>query len=169
MSSRRSLVAFAPALKGLPGSSADLSTRAVPNHPGESTRCLPVASLAVSGFVLRGSLATLVSLSRPNRVYSITARVFAFRVLAKQIAPLRARWATCRTGNYMVNSFQFTRSTRLILAYRALASGWTGFSHLLIVWKSGVWRELHVRHKFRRRRRIRASPRFEGGSVLRLF
>jgi len=39
MSSLRSLVAFAPTLLGLPGSSADLSPRAVPNHPGRSTGC----------------------------------------------------------------------------------------------------------------------------------
>jgi len=32
-------------------------------------------------------------------------------------------WLRCRTGNYMVNSFQFTRSARLILAHRASASG----------------------------------------------
>ena len=80
MSSRRTLVAFAPTLQGLPVSSTDLSTRAVPNHPGEPAKCLPVASLAVSGFVLRGGLATLTLLTRPNRVYSITARVFAYRV-----------------------------------------------------------------------------------------
>ncbi len=40
MSSRRALVALAPTLQGLPGSSTDLSTRAVPNHPGRSAGCL---------------------------------------------------------------------------------------------------------------------------------
>jgi len=40
MSSRRPLVAFAPSLQGLPGSSTDLSTRAVPYHPGRSNGCL---------------------------------------------------------------------------------------------------------------------------------
>src|ERR1700693_4895019 len=39
MSSRRALVAFAPTLQGLPGSSTDLSTRAVPNHPGRPGEC----------------------------------------------------------------------------------------------------------------------------------
>ena len=47
----------------------------------------------------------------------VTARVFTSRVLASFITETRARLATCRTGNYMVNSFQFTRSARLILAY----------------------------------------------------
>jgi len=40
MYSRGALVAFAPTRQGLPGSSADLSTRAVPNHPGRSGDCL---------------------------------------------------------------------------------------------------------------------------------
>ena len=40
MSSRRALVACAPTLRGLPGSSTDLSPRAVPNHPGRSAGCL---------------------------------------------------------------------------------------------------------------------------------
>jgi len=33
-----------PALPGLPGSSTDLSLRAVPNHPGRSGGCLLIAS-----------------------------------------------------------------------------------------------------------------------------
>ena len=91
---------------------------------------LPVASSpAFSGFILRGGLAAFDLLTRPNRVYSITAHVFAARVLASSITGTHARLATCRTGNYMVNSFQSTRSARLILAYRALASG------LLEVWE----------------------------------
>jgi hypothetical protein len=47
-----------PALPGLPGSSADLSLRAVPNHPGRSGECLLIASPPVSGFILFGRLAT---------------------------------------------------------------------------------------------------------------
>src|ERR1700675_1454454 len=39
MSSRRPLVACASTLQGLPGSSTDLSTRAVPNHPGRPGEC----------------------------------------------------------------------------------------------------------------------------------
>src|SRR6202022_4308548 len=85
---------------------------------------LPVASSpAFSGFILRGGLAAFDLLTRPNRVYSITAHVFAARVLASSITGTHSRLATCRTGNYIVNSFQSTRSARLILAYRASASG----------------------------------------------
>jgi hypothetical protein len=40
MYSHGPLVAQAPTRQGLPGSSADLSTRAVPNHPGRSDGCL---------------------------------------------------------------------------------------------------------------------------------
>ena len=58
-----------PPWQGLPGSSADLSTRAVPNHPGRPSGCLPVASPPVSGFILVGGLATFVFLTRPNRVH----------------------------------------------------------------------------------------------------
>src|SRR6266478_8754923 len=47
-----------PALPGLPGSSTDLSLRAVPNHPGRSGECLLIASPPVSGFILFGGLAT---------------------------------------------------------------------------------------------------------------
>ena len=55
--------------EGFPGSSADLSTRAAPIHPGRPGECLPVASPPVSGFILVGGLATFVFLSRPNRVH----------------------------------------------------------------------------------------------------
>jgi hypothetical protein len=47
-----------PALPGLPGSSTDLSLRAVPNHPGRSGECLLVASPPVAGFIILGRLAT---------------------------------------------------------------------------------------------------------------
>jgi hypothetical protein len=47
-----------PALPGLPGSSTDLSLRAVPNHPGRSDGCLLIASPPISGFILFGRLAT---------------------------------------------------------------------------------------------------------------
>ena len=68
MSSRRALVAFATTLQGLPGSSTDLSTRAVPNHPRRVH--LPVASSpAFTGFILRGRLAAFDLLTRPNRVH----------------------------------------------------------------------------------------------------
>ena len=52
-------------------SSADLSTRAVPNHPGRSSECicLLLPRWYCPGFILLGGLATFSLLTRPNRVY----------------------------------------------------------------------------------------------------
>jgi hypothetical protein len=61
------LAVSAPA--GLPGSSADLSTRAAPSHPGQVRRLLtPVASSPIPGFILFGGLATRIGVTRPKRV-----------------------------------------------------------------------------------------------------
>jgi hypothetical protein len=57
------------ALPGLPGSSTDLSLRAVPNHPGRSDGCLLIASPPITGFIIFGRLATSISVTRPNRVH----------------------------------------------------------------------------------------------------
>src|SRR5438034_10561477 len=51
---------LSPALPGLPGSSTDLSLRAVPNHPGRSGECLLIASPPISGFIILGRLATFI-------------------------------------------------------------------------------------------------------------
>jgi len=45
-------------LPGLPGSSTNLSLRAVPKHPGRSGGCVLIASPPVSGFICFGRLAT---------------------------------------------------------------------------------------------------------------
>ena len=59
---------------------------------------LPVTSSpAFSGFILRGGLAAFVLLTRPNRVYCVTAHVFAARVLASSITGTHARFG------YMLN------------------------------------------------------------------
>ena len=58
-----------PALPGLPGSSTDLSLRAVPNHPGRSGECLLIASPPITGFIILGRLAPSTSVTRPNRVH----------------------------------------------------------------------------------------------------
>ena len=82
--------------EGFPGSSADLSTRAAPNHPGRPGGCLPVASPPVSGFILVGGLATFVFLSRPNRVHlRCGSRVHPYQSFARWVTPSRACWATC--------------------------------------------------------------------------
>jgi len=58
-----------PALSGLPGSSTDLSLRAVPNHPGRSGGCWLISSPPITGFIIFGRLATSMSVTRPNRVH----------------------------------------------------------------------------------------------------
>src|SRR6202171_2789827 len=70
-----------------------------PQPPRKARRVLlPVASSpAFSGFILRGGLAAFDLLTRPNRVYFITAHVFAARVLASSITGTHARFG------YMLN------------------------------------------------------------------
>jgi len=84
---------------GLPGSSADLSPRAVPNHPGRSAGCLRL-------LLHQRCLASSQSADWPPS-YSyrgrigftyVTAHGFASPV-AHPIAGICARSATCWTGN----------------------------------------------------------------------
>ena len=104
---------------GLPGSSTDLSTRAVPSHPGRSAGCFCLllhqrsvwlhpsrrtGHLRIPIEAEPGSLALRLTCSPPDSPA-------ALRLLA--LVRLHAEQAI-----YMVNSFQFTRSARLILAYR---------------------------------------------------
>ncbi len=114
MSSRASLVAFASARQDLPGSSTDLSTRAVPNHPGRSDGCsCLLLHHRLSGFVPVGGLATFVFLSRPNRVHlRYGSRV---RLPSSPASLLRLTLVRLHVEQaiYTVNSFQFTRSARL--------------------------------------------------------
>ena len=102
-----------PALPGLPGSSTDLFLRAVPNHPGRSGECLLIASPPITGFITLGRLATSTSVTRPNQVrlrYGSQVRVPGFRQIDHSI-PLRFSYMYER-AIYMVNSFQFTRSSQ---------------------------------------------------------
>ena len=78
-----------------------------------------VASPPMAGFILFGRLATFTSVTRPNRVrlrYGSQVCFPGFHQTDYSV-PLRFRY-TYERAIYMVNSFQFTRSTRLILAYR---------------------------------------------------
>ena len=77
-------------------------------HPAGRTGHLQLANEAESG------------------LRNVTAHVFASQVPSAPIPGPPLGSATCRTGNYMVNSFQFTRPARLILAYPASASTWSG-------------------------------------------
>ena len=85
---------------GLPGSSTDLSPRAVPNHPGEPGDCsCPIASPPVSGFVTYGSLAAL-SLHNEAESGSLALRLMGsprpascHGLLRPTRAPLPVEWA----------------------------------------------------------------------------
>jgi len=115
-------------LRSLPGRASQaprlIFPRALPPITPEGPLAACVASPAVcSGFILVGGLATFVFLSRPNRVHlRYGSRVH----LPSSPAPLLGRALVrlhAEQAIYMVNSFQFTRSARLILAYRPSGSG----------------------------------------------
>jgi len=108
-----------PALPGLPGSSTDLSLRAVPNHPGRSDRCLLIASPPVSGFILSGGLATSTSVTRPNRVRWRYGSQVCFPGFHQPDCSdsLRFRYMHER-AIYTVDSFRSTRSARLSLVHQ---------------------------------------------------
>ena len=103
MSSPRRLgrVRLFPVPPGLPGSSADLSPRAVSNHPGRSDGCShPLLHRRCQASPLSGGLATFVFVTRPNRVRSrYGSRVRPSKASPVRITPTRACRATCRTGN----------------------------------------------------------------------
>ena len=88
---------------GLPSSSTDLSSRAVPFHP-EAVRqlLLPVASLPVLGFIYFGRLATAILPHEAVsvRVLNATAHTFASQGFASEITPSRACSATCPIGQF---------------------------------------------------------------------
>jgi hypothetical protein len=71
----------------------------------------------MSGFITFGRLATSISVTRPNQVrlrYGPQVCLPGFHQMDYSI-PLRFGY-TYERAIYMVNSFQFTRSTRIILA-----------------------------------------------------
>ena len=109
-----------PTLPGFPGSSTDLSTRAAPNHPGKLNEYMPIASPLMTGFIPVGGLATFRFLTRPNRVHlRCGSRVCPYQGFTRWIARIsRSLGYMYEQAIYMVNTFQFTRSARLILAHR---------------------------------------------------
>jgi len=82
MFSRAPLVALASPRQGLPGSSANLSTRAVPNHPGRSAGCSRLLLHQRSCLASSQSEDWPPSFSYRDRIgfTCVTARVFASRV-----------------------------------------------------------------------------------------
>ena len=80
---------------------------------------VPVASLAVTGFIQSGRLAAC------KKCNEAESGLLALRLAPSpregfdaKIAPDAAPQATCQMGNYMVGSFHPTRLTRLGLAHQ---------------------------------------------------
>jgi len=97
--SRRTLAHAAS--PGLPGSSTDLSSRAVSYHPGRSDGCsYPLLPHRCQASPLSGGLATF-AWTNEAEMSSLALRLTSSpqQGFARRIAPPRAYRATCRTGN----------------------------------------------------------------------
>ena len=107
-----------PAPSGLPGSSADLSSHAASNHPGRSDECShPLLPRRCQASPLSGGLATFHCISGPNRVrLRCGLRVRPSKASPVGLLPLALAGLHVERVIYKVNSFQFTRSARLVLA-----------------------------------------------------
>ena len=108
---------------GLPGSSTDLSSRAVSYHPGRSDECShPLLPRRCQASPLSGGLATFHCLTGPNRVrLRYGSRVRPSKASPVRLLPRALAGLLVERVIYKVNSFQFTRSARLILALRRSA------------------------------------------------
>src|SRR6202035_5043282 len=84
---------------GLPGSSTNLSLRAVPNHPGRPDKgAAPVNPSPVAGFTILGRLAVLQFASRGRIGFNFfAARRFALRGFASSDC------SDARSRGYMLN------------------------------------------------------------------
>jgi hypothetical protein len=113
----------APAPPGLPGSSAVLSTRAIRSHPGKLSGCsCSFLPRRFSGFIQSGRLAAS-PLRNEAETGSLALRLTCSphqassgRLLCRTLA-----WLLVERAIYKVNSFQFTRTARLILALQVPA------------------------------------------------
>ena len=105
---------------GLPGSSTDLSTRAVPYHPGEPDDCtypLLHRRLQASSFPEEWPLPACVT--RPKRVrLRYGSRVRRTRLHVCNYSQHALVWLPVEWVTLRVNTSQFTRSARLSLAHR---------------------------------------------------
>ena len=108
-----------PVPSGLPGSSADLSPRAVSYHPGRSDECsYPLLPHRCQASPLSGGLATFQCITGPNRVrLRCGLRVRPCKASPEGLLPLALAGLLVERVIYKVNSFQFTRSARLVLAH----------------------------------------------------
>ena len=134
MDSRPSLHAHPCASPGLPGPLA----RSVAARPPQSPRAVQgvrvlVTSPPVSGFGIFGSVATAISVTRPNRVRLRWARGFALAVVPHGAPgpcwpdrPASRRWSPAGAGPelhveraiHMADTSQSARTSRVTLAHR---------------------------------------------------
>ena len=107
-----------------PGSLADLSSHAASNHPGRSDECShPLLPRQCQASRLSGELATFHCLTGPNRVrLRCGLRVRPGKASPEGLLPLALTGLLVERVIYKVNSFQFTRSTRLVLALQRKAN-----------------------------------------------
>jgi hypothetical protein len=103
---------------GLPGSSTDLSSHAASHHPGRSHACShPLLPRPYQASPRSGGLATLPCIAGPNRVrWRCGLRVRPGKASPEGSLPLALAGLLVARVIYKVNSFQFTRSARLVLA-----------------------------------------------------
>ena len=120
--------ASAPSLPGLPGSSADLFTRAVPFHPGKLGECS-------HPLLLRRFLASSVSADWPLPLLSrgrfrvrlhYSSRVCRTGLRLSELLLQTPVWLHVERVIHMMISFQITRSARLFLAHRNRANPRSG-------------------------------------------
>ena len=105
---------------GLPGSVTDLSTRAVPSHPGKPDDCIhPLlhrrwqASSSLADWPLPSCV------TRPNRVrLRYGSRVRRTRLRVCNYSQPALDWLPAERVIRRMNSFQFIRSARLGLAHQ---------------------------------------------------
>ena len=105
---------------GLPGSSTDLSTRAVPYHPGEPDDCTyPLLHRRLQASSIPEEWPLPACVTRPNRVrLRYGSRVRRTRLRARNYSQHALDWLPVEWVTVRVNTSQFTRSARLGLAHR---------------------------------------------------
>lgn len=105
---------------GLPGSLTDLSTRAVPFHPGKPDECMH--PLLLRRWQALASLADWplpISVTRPKWVrLRYGSRVRRTRLRTADCSAPALDWLPAERAIYRMNTSQFTRSARLSLAHR---------------------------------------------------
>ena len=114
-----------PKPPGLPGSSVNLSARAVSNHPARPAGCnCPLLRQRYQASTYLEAWPPGISVSRPNRVCLRYGSRLRLRRLRRTGRPgRRSLGYMCERAIHMVDSFHSTRLTRLGLAHRMNADG----------------------------------------------